>query len=511
MAPSLPHHVFTTQEIRMIEQEHAQVNNGHCYDLMEKAGRAVFEEMCAVKPHPRMVYVLTGKGNNGGDGYIVAAMLLKHRIPFRLFALGQPHADSEAYTAFSYFTQVGGVVEYELPDLAAETALGKGPEVVIDALLGTGLESAPRDPVGSWIEFINSTKAYVVAVDVPSGINADTGTVYTDSVMADKTVCMLGLKPGLVTGDAVDYIGEIKVATLGIDVNSYHGKITASEVDGAPYYPLYLATYDEVLADLPVRTQSAHKGDSGRVLIIGGSLGYGGAISIAGQGALRSGAGLVKIATDKANVSALNAARPELMTVDMCDDAAMAQALSWADVIAIGPGLGQSARAEHLVDMALAADKPTILDADALNIVSHHGMSFNRRTILTPHPGEAARLLGTTATKINADRYKAVYELQQHCGGVVLLKGAGTLVCDGKSIFIIKEGSPAMASGGMGDLLTGIIAALRAQGLSQMQATVAGACIHGRAGTLAGVSGGINGTLALDLVPFVRLLVNKRP
>ena len=169
------------------------------------------------------------------------------------------------------------------------------------------------------------------------------------------------------------------------------------------------------------------------------------------------------------------------------------------------------ARAEALVDMVLSADKSTILDADALNIVSQHGMSFNKRTILTPHPGEAARLLGTSVDKINADRYKAVYELQQHSGGVVLLKGAGTLVCDGKSIVIVTEGSPAMASGGMGDLLTGIIAALRAQGLSQMQATLAGACVHGRSGQLSGEDFGIMGTLALDLLPYVRYLVNKRP
>ncbi len=511
MSTTLPHHVFTTQEIRMIEQEHAQGNNGHCYDLMEKAGRAVFDEMRQVNAHPNMVYVLTGKGNNGGDGYIVAAMLLKHRIPFRLFALGAPHPESEAYTAFSYFTQVGGIVEYELPNLDDEAAQGNSPDIIIDALLGTGLESAPRDPVGHWIDFINSTKAYVISVDVPSGLNADTGTVYTDSVIANKTVCMLGLKPGLITGDAVDYVGEIKVSHLGVDVNSYHGKISASEVDGAPYFPLYLSTYEDIIADLPVRTKSAHKGDSGRVLLIGGSLGYGGAISLAGQGALRAGAGLVKVATDKANSGALNAARPELMTVDMADDESMAQALAWADVIAIGPGLGQSARAEALVDMVLSADKSTILDADALNIVSQHGMSFNKRTILTPHPGEAARLLGTSVDKINADRYKAVYELQQHSGGVVLLKGAGTLVCDGKSIVIVTEGSPAMASGGMGDLLTGIIAALRAQGLSQMQATLAGACVHGRSGQLSGEDFGIMGTLALDLLPYVRYLVNKRP
>lgn len=507
---SLPHLVFTTQEIRFIEQEHAAANNGHCFDLMEKAGRAVFEAMRQVVAQPKMVYILVGKGNNGGDGYIMAASLLKQHIPFRIFAVGVPHHEAEAFTAFSYFTQLGGQVEYELPDLQEEMAQGRSPDVVIDALLGTGLESAPRDPIGKWIDFINSTKAYVIAVDIPSGVNADTGTVYSDSVMANKTVCMLGLKPGLLTGDAVDYVGEIVVCDLGVDVSSYHGKFAAADFDGASYLPIYLTNYEETLGDLPVRMPSAHKGDAGKVLVIGGNKGYGGAISICAQGALRAGAGLIKVATDRGNVTALNTRRPELMTVDLHDSLAMQQAITWADVIAIGPGLGLDPENEVLLEDVLNADKPTVIDADALNVMARVGLSFCKRAVLTPHPGEAARLLGTTIDRINGDRYKAVYELQQKCGGVVLLKGAGTLICDGKSIVVIQEGSPAMASGGMGDLLTGIIAALRAEGLSQTSATIAGACIHGRAGYLAGELSGVIGTIASDLLPYVRLLVNQR-
>ncbi len=508
---SLPHQVFTTQEIKCIEQEHAATNNGHCYDLMEKAGRAVFEAMRQVNSHPNMVYVLVGKGNNGGDGYITAASLLKHHIPFRIFAVGIPHTDSEAYTAFSYFTQLGGQVEYELPDLVEEAHNGNSPDIVIDALLGTGLESAPREPFAKWIDFINSTKAYVISVDIPSGVNADTGMVYTDSVMANKTVCMLGLKPGLLTGDAVDYVGEIVVCELGVDVSSFHGTFDAREMDGASYLPIYLSNYEEVIPDLPVRMPSAHKGDAGKVLLIGGAKGYGGAISICGHGALRAGAGLVKVATDKVNVTALNSLRPELMTLDMHNSLALSDAIAWADVIAIGPGFGLEPNNEIILEEVLSADKPTVVDADALNIMARVGLSFCKRAILTPHPGEAARLLGISTERVNADRYHAVYELQQRCGGIVLLKGAGTLICDGKSIIVIQEGSPAMASGGMGDLLTGIIAALRAEGLSQMQATVAGACIHGRAGYLSGEYYGAIGALALDLLPFVRFLVNKRP
>ncbi|WP_281710550.1 NAD(P)H-hydrate dehydratase [Anaerobiospirillum succiniciproducens] len=509
--PSLPHQVFTTQEIRLIEQDHAQNNNGHCYDLMEKAGRTVFEQMLSVNTHPKMVYVLVGKGNNGGDGYIVAAYLHKSRIPYRLFAIGVPKQDAEAYIAYSYFCKIGGKAEFELPDPDEEAERGYSPDIVIDALLGTGLESPPRDEMGKWIDFINNTRAYIISVDIPSGINADTGQVYTECVNANKTICMLGLKPGLVTGDAVDYVGEILVFNLGIDVNSFHGKYSAIDTDGASYLPIFVTTYEDIIADLPMRSISSHKGDSGRLLIIGGDKGYGGAIHICGLAAARTGAGLIKVATDEENIISLHATRPELMTVNFRDYAAVKEAIDWADAIAIGPGLGTGSNAEKLLDLVTASNKPCIADADALTIMAKQGMTYSKRMVLTPHPGEAARLLATTNDKINEDRYHAVYILQQRCGGVVLLKGAGTLICDGKSIIVVHEGSPAMASGGMGDLLTGIIASLRAQGLTLMQSTVAGACVHGRAGTVSGENSGIIGTLASDLLPYIRYLVNKRP
>lgn len=511
MTTALPHQVFTAQEIRCIEHDHAQEHNGHCYDLMEKAGRAVFDEMCKVNPHPNMVYVMAGGGNNGGDGYIVASCLLKKHIPFRLFASALPREDSEAHIAYCYFLKLGGKAEFELPDLQREAHDGNSPDIVIDALLGTGLYKAPHKPLDEWISFINSTRAYVISVDVPSGVNADTGFVYSDCVVANKTVCMLGLKCGLMTGDAVDYTGEIVVNDLGVDVRAYHGRFSAAEMDGASYLPVYLYSYEDIKSDLPVRSPSFHKGDAGRVLLIGGCTGLGGAICLSGEGALRAGAGLVKIITDKRNIAPILAHRPELMTVDFEDDDAVRKAVDWADIIAMGPGLGMSDKAEEILDRALSSDKPMVLDADALNILAGLGLYFSKRAVLTPHPGEAARLLNISADKINEDRFKSVCELQRRCGGTVLLKGAGTLICDGKKIVIINEGSPAMASGGMGDLLTGIIAALRAEGLTQMQAVTAAACIHGRAGRMAGEDSGVVGTLAGDLLSYIRYLVNKRP
>ncbi len=508
---SLPHHIFSTQEIRVIEQNHAATHKGHCFDLMERAGRTVFEEMRKVNSRPSMVYVLAGKGNNGGDGYIVAAYLMRHHIPFRIFATDKPRENSEAFAACSYFIKLGGKVEYELPDLIEEANNGNSPDIVIDALLGTGLNTEPRETYVEWINFINSTRAYIIAVDVPSGVNANTGHVYHACVTANKTVCMLGLKSGLVTGDAVDYVGEIVCNSLGVDVNYFHGQCLSDEKSGASYLPVYLNSYEDIIADLPVRLLSDHKGRAGRLLVIGGSHGYGGSIAICGQGALRAGAGLVKVATAHTNVGSLNAARPELMTVDFEDLDAVAEAIEWTDVIALGPGLGTDEHAIKLLDMVISSEKAMVLDADALNIMSTRELQVLPNSIMTPHPGEAARLLGCSIADINADRYKAVYELQQRCGGTVLLKGAGTLVCDGNKIFIIREGSPTMASGGMGDLLTGIIAALRAEGLTASRATICGAAVHGRAGRLSGDYTGEVGCLACDLLPYVRYLVSKRP
>lgn len=500
---NLSHLVFTSAQIRAIEKSHAKDHDGHCFDLMEEAGKSVFNNIKSHCPLFHDVWVFAGSGNNGGDGYIVAALLLDAGISHRVFALNKPHPGSEAATAYEYFLSLGGKVEHDLPDINE----GR-PDVIVDALLGTGIKSAPRSPIDEWILFINRTKAYTVAVDVPSGVNADTGTVEGDCVKADLTVCMLALKPGLLTGDAVDYTGEVTVESLGVDVSVYHGKL--ADLDEEVHLPLLRRSYEDIIDDLPHREKTANKGDCGKVLIIGGAKGMGGAARICAQGALRAGAGLVKVATDSVNINALNAGLPEAMTVDFNDEEAMAKALAWADVIAIGPGLSQDDKAHKLLESALSFDGTVVLDADALNLIASGDFSLSDKIIMTPHPGEAARLLGLTPDEVNYDRIKSAVMLQRKFGGIALLKGAGSVICDGKRITIVQEGSPSMASGGMGDLLTGIIAAFLGQDLTPKQATVAAACVHGRAGELSGRDGGIIGTLATDLTSYVRALVNGR-
>ncbi len=496
----LPQQVFTSAQVRYIERIHAQSHNGHCYDLMENAGKSVYEHIIKRFSHPREVWIFCGRGNNGGDGYVVAQCLIEKGIKHRVFAAGRPHEGSEACIAFEYYQSRGGKVELSLP-----SSNEVGPDVIVDALLGTGVKSAPHADAAEWILFINNLQGFKVAIDIPSGVISDTGFVPGNCVKADLTVCMLALKPGLITADAVDYTGEICFEDLGVNASLYYSQSQRALGLTMPYQRI---GYEEIKEELPVRVPSSNKGDSGKVLLIAGSFGMGGAAAICGVGALRAGAGLVKIATDPDNVSAINALRPELMTLNMHDEEALSKAIRWADVIAIGPGLGQSSESWAVLQSLDGIRKPVIADADALNLIAQGQELSLERLIITPHPGEAGRLLGMSASEVNQDRFLAAYKLYQHFGGVVLLKGAGTVICDGRKFTIITEGSPAMASGGMGDLLTGMISALLAQGLSLNLAAVCAAVIHGRAGEISAKEEGIIGTLPLDLCPYIRKLVN---
>ena len=496
------HLVFNSAEVRFIERDHAATHDGDCFDLMLKAGQGLYRRLMKKREkHPGAVWVFCGKGNNGGDGYVVAASLKSAGIEHRVFAVGEPHQGGEAAQAYALYLHMGGHVEYALPDKVSVK-----PGIIVDALLGTGIKSAPSSPVDEWILFINRLKAYTIAVDIPSGANADTGAVAGDCVRADLTVCMLTWKPGLLTGEAVDYTGKTVLEKLGVDTQPYFGHLQ-EEVENASPLPALRRTYEDIREDLPLRQPSANKGDNGKVLIVGGSRGYGGAALMGAMGALRAGEGLLKVALDPSNVTALNARLPEAMTVDSDNEEALVQALDWADVVALGPGLGTTARSRALFNLVESCDLPLIYDADALNLLSLQN-SFCAHRILTPHPGEAARLLGCKVSDINGDRLMAARALQERFGGVVLLKGAGSVICDGRTLTIIQEGSAAMATGGMGDLLTGITVALVAEGLTLSTALTCAACVHGKAGASAGEEGGVIGTTVSDLLPYVRALVN---
>jgi NAD(P)H-hydrate epimerase len=367
-------------------------------------------------------------------------------------------------------------------------------ELHVDALYGIGLNHAPEPLVARVIDCINGSRRPVFALDIPSGLNADTGHCSGAVVSADATITFIADKRGLHTGQADDHVGELELATLGVPGNVWQNVPVDARLLGVDA--------------LSPRPRHANKGDNGHVLVIGGDHGMAGAARLAGESALRTGAGLVSVATRAEHVSAMNATRPELMAHAVDGPQALQPLLQRASVLAVGPGLGRSAWGHALWLTALEAGMPLVLDADGLNLLAREPRQFSAPTVLTPHPGEAARLLGVTIDDIEKDRFAAVRELAKKHTAVVVLKGSGSLIAhpDGR-LDVCPWGNPGMASGGMGDLLTGVIAALLAQGCTAWRAACMGVGLHARAGDMAAQQGE-RGLLASDLLTPLRTLVN---
>jgi NAD(P)H-hydrate epimerase len=367
-------------------------------------------------------------------------------------------------------------------------------DVYVDALYGTGLNRAPEASASSLIDRINASGVPVMALDVPSGLNADTGHCPGSAIVAQLTVSFIAAKRGTYTGQAATKVGTLVVDTLGLPEILWQGMPSDAALLEA--------------AHLPPRARDAHKGNNGHVLAIGGDHGTAGAIRLCSEAALRSGAGLVSVATRADNLFALNAARPELMAHAVHGPQELQSLLERATVLAVGPGLGQAAWGHALWLTALDSGKPMVLDADGLNLLAREPRQFSTPVVLTPHPGEAARLLSSTIAEVEKDRFAAARALAQRYDAVAVLKGSGSLIAhpDGR-LDVCTWGNPGMATGGMGDLMTGVIAALMAQGCDAWQAARMGVGLHARAGDLA-ARHGERGLLASDLLEPLRTLGN---
>jgi NAD(P)H-hydrate epimerase len=318
------------------------------------------------------------------------------------------------------------------------------------------------------------------------------------AVKADMTITFIANKRGLYHGDAMDYTGETKLSTLNVPLAVYD-QVT-NEVERIEYEQFHTL--------LKPRRRNAHKGNFGHVLIIGGEYGLTGAPRMAGEAAARVGAGLVSIATRHAHAGIMNMSRPELMVHGVEDEASFHRLAERANVIAIGPGLGQSEWAQQLLNLAMDSGHPMVVDADALNVLSQSPQKRNK-WVLTPHAGEAARLLGQSCAEIQEDRFTSVRELQETYGGIVVLKGAGTLVASTDlPVYLCAQGNPGMATGGMGDVLSGVIAGLIAQGIPLLDAATLGVCLHAAAGDGAAHVAGERGMIASDLMSWIRRLAN---
>lgn len=489
---ALPDTLYTAEQVRQLDRCAIDQFDMAGLTLMQNAGRAAFEYLQQRWPQVRTIVVLCGTGNNGGDGYVVARLALDAGLSVQLLQLGDAgklHGDALANAVD--FRQAGG-------EVTACQALPETCDLIVDAILGTGLE---RDVTGAWgetVKAINRHPAPALALDIPSGLNSDSGRIMGCAVQAVATVTFIGLKRGMFTGDGPDCCGEIAFDDLQVPKELF-GRVNASA---------RRLTWNRFARQLQPRARGLHKGGCGHLLLVGGESGFSGAVQMAGEAAARTGAGLVSIATRSAHAALISSRRPELMAHGVESASALRPLLARADVVAIGPGLGQQAWGQAMLGLVLESKRPLVVDADALNLLAQKPL---RRDdwVLTPHPGEAARLLGCSVGEVQSDRFLALQSLQQRYGGVILLKGAGTLVGDGSEHLtgVCVEGNPGMASGGMGDLLTGVLGALMVQGERPGRAARMGACLHGEAADLAAVAGE-RGMLASDLLPGLRRLMN---
>ncbi len=458
---------------------------------MERAGEAAFALCRRLYPDAWRWLILCGHGNNGGDGYVIARCAKQYGIEITIVSCtGDSPIPLEAQLARDNWVNNDGQI------LSHHAAWPLNCDLIIDGLLGTGIQSAPREPYASLIRQANRYPAPVVSLDVPSGLDANTGMVPGDVIYAQQTLTFLALKTGLLTGQARDVVGKLYYNSLGLSLWLAEQKP-----------PVQRLTVDCLSQWIKPRRPCSHKGEHGKLLFVGGDTGTGGAIRMAGEAALRTGAGLVRVLTRAEHIASMLAARPELM-VQPLNKENLAAAIDWADVIAIGPGLGLSGWGCAAMKQVSASDKPMLCDADGLNLLAITPDKRQNR-IITPHPGEAARLLQCSVEQIESDRLHSATELAQRYGGVVVLKGAGTVIADESGVLAIADvGNPGMASGGMGDILSGIIASLLGQGLPLLDAALCGCVVHGAVADRIALRQGERGMLATDLLLEIPGLVN---
>ena len=504
----LPEALYRAADTRAADQRAASEYGLADGVLMERAGGAAFAMLRERFPRVRRIAVVCGPGNNGGDGYVVARLAREAGLTVTVLSpvntagaqahpttapAGSAGLKGDAAVACAAWHKAGGTAQpFAVAPLQAC-------DVIVDALFGTGLE---RPPEGEWraaIEAMNASGRPIFAIDIPSGLHADTGRVLGVAARAALTMSFIGLKAGLFTGQGREHSGLILFDDLGVPDAVFTGVTPLAR----------RSTQCNLHGLLAPRARHAHKGDAGRVLVVGGQPGMPGAVRLAGEAAYRAGAGLVVLATHSAHAASIGAARPELIAYGVNDALAIHPLLSGAHALAIGPGLGQGEWGRGLWQAVLAAGKPLVVDADALNLLAAQASS-RADWVLTPHPGEAARLLGVSIADVQSDRFAAARAIAQRYGGVCVLKGSGTLVyAHGESsMWLCDRGNPGLATGGSGDVLTGAIAALLAQGLTPVDAARLAVWAHASAGDRVAITGE-RGIMASDLLVPLRDVINS--
>ncbi len=488
----LPLSLFRADQVRELDRLTIDEYRIPGYELMKRAGEAAFNILREKWPRAHRIVVLCGAGNNAGDGYVLARCALEQGFDVSVMPFKPvDELTGDALKAAQDYQKLNGqLIPFEVYQADAS-------DVIVDALLGTGLEREVEGELFSAIEVANNSVVPKLALDIPSGLHADTGNIMGAVIEADVTISFIGVKQGMFTASGPDCCGQIIYNDLQVPHEVFmHVTPSATRISHGVLERL-----------LWKRQPSSHKGDNGRILIIGGDHGMMGAVGLAGEAALRVGAGMVMIATRPEHTAALTSARPELMChgIESVND--LNPLLQRADVIAIGPGLGRDHWGAQLLGKVLEYDLPMIVDADGLRLLAQENTRRDN-WILTPHPGEAGALLNKTSAEIQQTRFESVKELQQKLGGISILKGTGTLIqADEPLTYLCDAGNPGMGTGGMGDVLTGVIAGLLGQGLDLEDASRVAVYAHSTAADRAAVRGE-RGMLASDLFPHLRSLVN---
>jgi len=488
-----PTHIYQVAEIRELEKFARDRFGVSSSTLMQRAGKAAYDYLKQQWPHAKSIVVLCGMGNNGGDGYVLARLAHERHMQVHVLQVGNVQKlKNEALEAYAACKNAAvSMHHFNQRDPLPHA------DVIVDALCGTGFSGRLTSEAQSAILAMNEAGVPLLSMDIPSGVDADTGSVPGVAVQATATITYIGLKLGLLTGRGLSQVGQLVCEDLQLPAELYPAVSPVAEKCHREQYASFLKP----------RPRDWHKGNAGHVLVVGGEQGYIGAPRMAAEAALRVGAGLVTVATHPKHAPFLNLGRPEIMCHGVVSSAALKKLLNKATVVVVGPGLGQSLWSKKMLKTVLQSAHPLVVDADALNLLAAQPL-MRKNWILTPHPGEAARLLQQSSDVIQQNRLTALQSIQRKYNGIVVLKGAGTLILAPDTLpALCGSGNPGMATAGMGDVLSGILGGLVAQGIPLADAAPLGVSLHAEAGDLA-AQAGERGMVALDLMPYLRVLIN---
>jgi len=493
----LPYALYSVEQVYAMENLAKDKYGLSEAELMERAGEAAFNLANKYWKNLQQVIIFCGSGNNAGDGFVLARLFKAYHIEVQLVLMSP--IKPEKKQTYAYFQECCQrkipfcfFNDFQLPQ--------KPVDLIIDALLGIGLSKPIREDYAKAVHCINQQTAPVLSIDVPSGLDADTGNVLSVAVKANATITYIGLKKGLFTSNGSEYCGKM----------SYHALQLPARVFASQIHQVRRMDWTRVMGSLIPRHRNSHKGNFGHLLIIGGTTGMLGATLLTAKAAFRCGAGKITIATVPKNAEALALCLPEVMTFSINQPAEIIPLLKNSNVVVIGPGLGTEPWALALLKLVIAENKPMVIDADALRLLPQCD-TLPSRALLTPHPGEAAFLLETKNQIVQENRFEALQKLHQKFTNTIILKGAGSLIAtqDNQPPALCVGGNPGMAVAGMGDVLSGILGALLAQHMDINLAAIFGTCLHAEAGDRASKNGGERGMMASDLMDWIRTLNNE--